>query len=258
MLVLSRKKTEKIVVPSLGVTIEVVAIKGNTVRLGISAPPDVNIVRAELHSREAEWGRPEDESAADSLPRLRRLVRERLRVSHVGLNELRRQIDDGTLDEARLTLESLTDDLRLLVRRLEAESRPAAATKPAPVKALLVEDNACERLLLATYLRKAGLDVDTAGDGTDALDYLHERSRPDVVLLDMGLPRCDGATTVREIRRDPALADLKIFAVTGHRAEEYNLAQGPSGIDGWFHKPVDPDELLENIDRALHPETPSI
>ena len=56
--------------------------------------------------------------------------------------------------------------------------------------------------MLALFLRNAGLDVDTACDGSDALDYLHTHRRPDVVLLDMGLPRCDGATVVRKVRWD--------------------------------------------------------
>jgi len=75
-----------------------------------------------------------------------------------------------------------------------------------------VEDEENERELLAGYLRLAGFLVDTAGDGCDALDHLHAGERPDVVLLDMGLPRCDGATTACEIRRDPACSGLEIFA----------------------------------------------
>ena len=76
----------------------------------------------------------------------------------------------------------------------------------------------------------------TAGDGYDALDHLRAWERPDVVLLDMGLPRCDGATTAREIRRDPACAGLKVFAVSGHSPNEYDV--DPGGIDRWFHKPI--------------------
>ena len=97
-----------------------------------------------------------------------------------------------------------------------------------------------------------GLDVDTAGDGCDALDYLRSRGRPDVVLLDMGLPRLDGAAAVREIRRDPACAGLKIFAVSGHTADEYGLPLGPTGVDRWFHKPVDPMSLVRDLDLELN------
>jgi carbon storage regulator CsrA len=240
MLVLSRKKNEKIVVPTLGVTIEVIAVSPSTVKIGISAPPDVDVARAELPRRKTEW-------ADDPMNRLRRMLRERLRVTGVGLAELRRQLDAGQTDDAHRTLDSLADDVRLLVRRLESENR---SQPPTPVKALLVEDDAGERRLLASYLRNAGLDVDTAGDGADALDHLHTSVRPDVVLLDMGLPRCDGAATLRAIRHDPACRDVKVFAVSGHRPEEYHLTADL--IDGWFCKPVDPEELVKKIDRALH------
>ena len=50
----------------------------------------------------------------------------------------------------------------------------------------------------------------------------------------MGLPRVDGPTAVREIRRNPAYAGLKIFAVTGRSPEEFDLERGPGGIDAWF------------------------
>ena len=94
----------------------------------------------------------------------------------------------------------------------------------------------------------------TAGDGLDALDYLHKGGRPDVVLLDMGLPRCDGPTTVREIRRDPACAGLKVFAVSASAPEQFGWA-GQAGREGgvnrWFQKPVNPQELLRELKQEL-------
>jgi CheY-like chemotaxis protein len=72
-----------------------------------------------------------------------------------------------------------------------------------------------------------------------------------VLLLDMGLPRCDGPTTVREIRQDRQLAGLKIVAVSGHLPEEFNLTRGPGGIDRWFTKPLDPSALIRDLEREL-------
>jgi CheY-like chemotaxis protein len=79
------------------------------------------------------------------------------------------------------------------------------------------------------------------------LDYLRTHEKPDVVLLDMGLPRLDGAATLREIRREPAFADLKVIGVSGHHPEEYNLEPSPRGIHRWFQKPVDPTALLREL-----------
>jgi len=257
MLVLSRRLHEKIVFPSVHATVEVVSVKGNTVRLGIDAPPDFTVLREEVQDRLAQWKPPpaavDGEDAETRLRELGHVVRKRLEVARKGLEVMQRHLEAGRSQEAQATLETLREDLGLLWSRLDgqvAEPVPQAAGSPRGCKALLVEDNVNERQLLATYLRTAGLDVATAGDGSDALDYLRT-SRPDVILLDMGLPRCDGATMVRTIRRDPTLAGLKIIAVTGHSPEEFDLANGPEGVDRWFHKPVDPADLVRGVNQEL-------
>src|SRR5205807_2345178 len=94
-----------------------------------------------------------------------------------------------------------------------AQSAHRAA--PHPLRALLVEDDVNESELLAGILRMSGIAVDTAGDGCQALDYLAHHERPDVVLLDMKMPRFDGPSTVTAIRGDPQLQGLKVFAVSG-------------------------------------------
>jgi carbon storage regulator CsrA len=260
MLVLSRKLKERIILPTVGTTVQVLGIKGGVVRLGIEAPPEVTVRREEVQDRVAQGGaegrHPEGRASAESgrdklLPRLR----DRLTTAGMGLGLLRLQLDTGLTDEARATIAALHTDFQLL-HGVVGEVANRLAEPPAAIrqqKALLVEDNANERELLATLLRRSGLQVDTAGDGADALDYLRSRGRPDVVLLDMGLPRVDGPTTVREIRRDPACAGLKIFGVTGHAPDEFDLDQGPAGVDRWFQKPVDPAVLLHDLTELLAP-----
>lgn len=256
MLVLSRRPQEKILFPGPQIAIQVVSIKSGAVRLGIDAPRDVTILREEVQDRAAEWGaaEPPDERSA-GLDELNRLVSNRLHVTERGLEVLHRQLQTGRTQEAESTLAKIQEDLHLLQQRLKrevAQAPPLPALKATPSRrALLVEDNANERELLARFLRLAGVDVDTASDGSDALDYLRTRGRPDVVLLDMGLPRCDGATTVRAIRQDPVCSGLKIFAVTGHTREEFALDNGPGGIDRWFHKPIDPAALVLGLQEEL-------
>jgi carbon storage regulator CsrA len=257
MLVLSRRLHEKILFPGLNTAVGVVGIQGGVVRLGIEAPPEVKVMREELTNR-AEWGSfempPRATSNQNKLKKLNRLVRDQLNCASIGLAELNRQLQSGLTQDAQATLARIDEDFRALRKQLEsdgAKSQPLPGTKPRRSKALLVEDNANERELLAVFLRMANMEVDTAGDGADALDYLRACGRPDVVLLDMGLPRCDGPTMVREIRRDPALAGLKIFAVTGHLPNEYGVAVGPGGVDRWFHKPVDPTALLHDLETEL-------
>ncbi len=165
-------------------------------------------------------------------------------------------MDAGHLKGACETLAALRDDIQLL--RLGAEGEwqiepVPVETTPAkcPRRALLVEDDRNQRELLAGFLRLSGLEVDTAGDGCDALDYLRSGHRPDMVLLDMGLPRCDGLSTVRQIRSDPTMVGLKVFAVTGYRPEDFDLERGAGGIDRWFQKPLDPEGLVRELATEL-------
>jgi two-component system OmpR family response regulator len=248
MLVLSRRLNEKLVIPSIETAIQVVSVRSGVVRLGITAPPEVLVLREELRDRKAQW----NETAAPAPGNAwARLVGRRLDLACQGFDLLRRHMQAGLYGEAEETLERIDDELRMLRQRLGCGEGQAAINPPKSRKALLVEDNPNERELLATFLRRSGLDVDTAGDGSDALDYLRSHGLPDVMLLDMGLPRCDGATTVRAIRQNPACAGLRIFAVTGHLPDEYDLARGPAGIDRWFHKPFDPTALIRDLNSEL-------
>ena len=257
MLVLSRRPNEKVLFPTINTAVRVASVKRGTVRLGIEAPPEVPILRAELLDRAAEWGAnsPPASLAESRLRELRHLLRNRLSVTTVGLGLLRQQARAGLSDDMERTIATIEEEMHLLRQRLECEAAqtPSQPLKPARKtrKALLVEDEENERELLAGFLRLSGFAVDTASDGCDALDHLRVRGQPDVVLLDMGLPRCDGATTAREIRRDPACARLRIFAVSGHSPDEYNCDRG--SIDRWFSKPLDPAVLLQELTREFGP-----
>ena len=253
MLVLSRKLNEKILLPGIDATIEVVGVRGNTVRLGVQAPADVIVLREELRGA-ALTGRSDAAPAKEAEARRREsahALNNRLNAAALAAALLRKQHENGLVDQMGATIAKLEREMEALRRQLcgakvEAPPPPAAPSRKA-CKALLVEDDQNERELLASFLRMAGLDVDTAGDGVDALDYLQTHNKPDVVLLDMALPRCDGPTTVRAIREDPAYADLKIYAVTGQAPAGFGLDRERCGVDRWFKKPLDAAGLLRDL-----------
>jgi carbon storage regulator CsrA len=256
MLVLSRKLNEKILFPGIGASVEVVAIRGNVVRLGIQAPHDVAILREEIKDRPS-WRAtgPAPKTPPVPLPRdVVHQIRNRLNAASIGLALLRKQHQLGLHDSLGMTIDKIEQEMQAVRRQLDgpaSQPAPGAARKPAKVgKALVVEDDQNERELLAAYLRMAGLDVDVANDGQDALDYLHTHKRPDVVLMDLALPRCDGPTAIREIRNDPAIADLKIFAVTGRAREQFGDGANLR-VDRWFNKPLNAEDLLRDLRRDI-------
>ena len=95
--------------------------------------------------------------------------------------------------------------------------------------------------------------MDTAADGLQAMVRLTHQA-PDVVLLDMRMPRFDGRKTVSAIRNNPDYRGLKLFAVSGSEPEDMNITLGPNGVDRWFSKPVDPKSLVEALRAALDTE----
>lgn len=256
MLVLSRCLNEKLLIPCINATIQIVSLKRGRVRLGIEAPPNVKVLREELTNGETMLAEALAMPHEQTLRRLLNQLRDRLVGSSIGLGTVQLLLDTGDIEAAQRVLGRLRDEMQLLRRGVEGELDETRAEKAAPPcpqthKALLVEDDVCQRELLAGFLRMAGLEVDTAGDGSDALDYLRSRPRPDVVLLDMGLPRCDGATMVRHLRCDPTFQGLRIYAVTGSKPDQFDLRQGAGGIDRWFQKPLDPSVLLQDLKKEL-------
>jgi carbon storage regulator CsrA len=250
MLVLSRRAGEKIVIPNLGIAIEVVRIGGRAVKIGVEAPPSIRVLREELHQQ----------PIAPSLHRgLEPLSRHDLnnRLNHItlGIHLYRRQRDAGMDEQAAATFRILLQDLEN-VKQLP-ENEPAAA--PAPVaealrrRTLVVDDHANERELLAGLLNMNGCDCATASDGQEALEYLQHHERPDVVLLDMRMPRCDGPNTLRLIRQESRLADMRVFCVSGTPPQDLGISTGPGGFDGWFPKPLDLCRLLNAIQQNVSP-----
>ena len=120
------------------------------------------------------------------------------------------------------------------------------------IRVVVVDDQTLVRVGLRTLLADEP-DVELvgeAGDGREALAVIRS-VKPDVVLMDMGLPRCDGATAVRQIRSDPAFTGLRIFAVTASAPNGFDIPHGPAGIDRWFQKPLDPASLLHELKQEL-------
>ena len=115
-----------------------------------------------------------------------------------------------------------------------------------PPRVLVVEDDRDIADVLQRSLRMEGYEVRIAGDGLAALDEAHG-FLPDVVVLDLGLPRLDGIEVARELRRDD---DVPILMLTARDALEARVEGLDSGADDYLVKPFERQELLARI-RAL-------
>jgi CheY-like chemotaxis protein/sRNA-binding carbon storage regulator CsrA len=241
MLVLSRRPGQKVVFPSLGVTIEVLRSGGSVTKLGVEAPDDVPVMRDEVLTRQAAAADPDRGAAPSAEDRARRHVwRNKLHSLMLKLQLLQIQLDVGQSDDPEQRLAEVISELTDL-----EQSTTDAVVQTAPPKVLIVEDQANERELLATCLRLGGVEVATAGNGREAFDYLHEHELPDLVLLDMRMPEVDGPTFIKSLRDDIRLQNLRVFAVTGLSRGDFDSNTLP--IDGWFSKPVRIDALLQAV-----------
>ena len=249
MLVLSRRETEKVIFPTLGISIEVLRTRGTTTRLGIDAPPDVPILRHELAERSSIELTPDGEQTKGQLRDLAQTVHRRLAGAAESLNQLHKCADDSRDEITKEVVMQLYRELQSLEQQANEAIEWTSAAKALHV--LIVEDSATERALLARVLELSGLNVTTANDGRDALEFLSMHAKPDAVLLDMIMPRCDGPSFVEEARSQPELKDLNIFAVSALDPSDLGLTTGPEGINGWFPKPLNPGELVSALDKRL-------
>jgi DNA-binding response OmpR family regulator len=113
-------------------------------------------------------------------------------------------------------------------------------------RVLVVDDDEVIRQLIAVNLTLEGFDVITAVDGQDCLDKVAE-VRPDVITLDVMMPRLDGWVTAMQLRRDQRTAGIKVVLITA-RAQEDDRARGRQiGVDAYLTKPFDPAEMIRVV-----------
>ncbi len=117
-------------------------------------------------------------------------------------------------------------------------------------RVLIAEDNPVNRELLRELLEGRGYDVDEACDGEEALEMI-KRTRPNILLLDLSMPKLDGFEVVRKVRENPQLADLPVMAVTAYAMRGDREKVLDAGFDGYLSKPIDVASLAEELKRVL-------
>lgn len=116
---------------------------------------------------------------------------------------------------------------------------------------LIVDDYPDAVEIWALYLRAFGYRVSTAGDGVEAVAQA-ERLLPDLIVLDLELPRMSGFDVARHLRANPNTEDIPLIAATGYSHQRQLDLARDAGFDLIVVKPCDPDELVGEIERLLH------
>lgn len=118
-------------------------------------------------------------------------------------------------------------------------------------RVLIAEDNAVNRELLRELLESRGHIVIEACNGRDALESAR-RERPDIILLDLGMPVMDGFTTLANLRKDASLKSLPVVAVTAYAMQGDREKALSAGFDGYLTKPIHVPSLIAELERHLN------
>ena len=119
----------------------------------------------------------------------------------------------------------------------------------APV-VLLVDDNEDCRIIYGSTLRHAGYTVHTAVDGVQCLDIV-SRTTPDLILLDIGMPRMDGMEALGKLKENPHTSEIPVVAVSARVSTDQHERVLKAGFSEVLLKPVAPAAILAAVKRIL-------
>jgi two-component system cell cycle response regulator DivK len=120
---------------------------------------------------------------------------------------------------------------------------------------LVVEDYQDAREMYTAYLQFSGYRVAEAANGLEAIEKTRELM-PDIILMDLALPKIDGWQATRELKADDRTKHIPIVALTGHALAGHSELARQAGCDSFVTKPCLPDALVAEIQRMLSARTP--
>ncbi len=138
-------------------------------------------------------------------------------------------------------------DLAPVVEVDEKESAPAASDVK---KVLIVDDSVTVRKVTSRLMERQGWEVATAKDGLDAMNQLQE-IYPNIVLLDIEMPKMDGFEVLSAVRRDDRLKELPIIMITSRTGEKHQQRALELGVNRFLGKPFQEANLMSTIDEVL-------
>jgi len=140
MLVLSRRQGEKLVLPTINTSVQIVSVKPGIVRLGIEAPPEVTVLREEIAGRALERQPALADPARSPLQKLNHAVRNRLNGALLGIAVLRQQLQAADTAVSSAVLDKIEQELRGLQLQIEEIVGTTPVPPPAPALQALLDE----------------------------------------------------------------------------------------------------------------------
>jgi two-component system, cell cycle response regulator DivK len=118
-------------------------------------------------------------------------------------------------------------------------------------RVLVVEDDAQNSYLLRFLLEKSGYAVEVVTDGEQAVQAASREPRPDVILMDILLPKLNGYEATKCIKELPGVVGVPVIAITAYSMKGDRERILAAGCDGYIAKPIDPETFVEEMERFL-------
>lgn len=150
-------------------------------------------------------------------------------------------LGDGSVTPVLDVSDLLHRPVRVHARRVAHEPATPAVASTAPI-ALVVDDSLSTRRALAEVVCDLGCEVQTAGDGLEAI-ALRERSVPEILLVDLEMSRMNGLELTAHVRSRNATMHLPVLMVISHSTEKHRHSAMQAGVDVYLVKPFAEDEL---------------
>jgi two-component system sensor histidine kinase/response regulator len=139
---------------------------------------------------------------------------------------------------------------KIVPSRKRSIGAEALLSLPDDIRILLVEDNAINQRVATALIDKAGIAVDVANDGLEALDAL-KNTAYSLVFMDVQMPRMDGLTATMAIRGKLKMTEIPIVAMTANAMKGDKEMCLNAGMNDYLSKPIKPNELFEILEKWL-------
>ena len=219
--------------------------------LVVAAPDEWTAIVRSIHMGATDYLMRPYQSVTIGAKIAQHIERRQLKNQHRGLTQRIAALEAELANrDCQATQPLPPDDSKTLQADTFVEKETHLAQADLPVKVLLVEDNELNADMLSRRLRRAGYEVSTASDGAQGVERAFS-DRPQVILMDIGLPVIDGCETTKRLKTDAQTCQIPVIALTAHAMAGDRDKALAAGCDDYDTKPIDLPRLLSKIEGCL-------